>query len=197
MGQMLAKESMIEADIVIPVPDSGMAAALGFSEESGIPFEQGLIRSHYVGRTFIEPKQSIRNFGVMLKLNPSWKVLKDKRVIVIDDSLVRGTTSKKIVENIKRAGAKEVHFRVSSPPIKHSCKYGVDTPTEEELIANEKNLDEIAEYIGVNTLAYLSLEGLVKAVGDSDSYCTACFNGTYPVKFDDLGKSLQLRFEGL
>ncbi|MBN2526156.1 MAG: amidophosphoribosyltransferase [Deltaproteobacteria bacterium] len=197
MGEILAEESPVEADIVIPVPDSGMAAALGYSHRSGIPFEQGLIRSHYVGRTFIEPKQSIRNFGVKLKLNPSRLVLKGKRVVVIDDSLVRGTTSRKIIENIRKSGAKEVHFRVSSPPIRHSCKYGIDTPTDEELIANEMSLDEIASHIGVDSLAYLSIPGLKKAVMEEGGFCTACFDGDYPVEYDDQGKKLQLRFEGL
>lgn len=197
MGAILAEESPVEADIVIPVPDSGMAAALGYSERSGIPFEQGLIRSHYVGRTFIEPKQSIRNFGVKLKLNPSRLVLKGKRVIVIDDSLVRGTTSRKIIENIRKSGASEVHFRVSSPPIRHSCKYGIDTPTDEELIANEMTLEQIAAHIGVDSLAYLSIPGLKRAVKESGGFCTACFDGDYPVQYDDFGKKLQLRFEGL
>ncbi|MBN2344196.1 MAG: amidophosphoribosyltransferase [Deltaproteobacteria bacterium] len=197
MGAILAEESPVEADIVIPVPDSGMAAALGYSERAGIPFEQGLIRSHYVGRTFIEPKQSIRNFGVKLKLNPSRLVLKDKRVIVVDDSLVRGTTSRKIIENIRKSGAREVHFRVSSPPIRHSCKYGIDTPTDEELIANEMSLEEIAQHIGVDSIAYLSIPGLKRAVSETGGFCTACFDGDYPVQYDDKGKKLQLRFEGL
>jgi amidophosphoribosyltransferase len=196
MGRVLAKESGVEADIVISVPDSGTAAALGYAEASGIPFEMGLIRSHYVGRTFIEPKQSIRNFGVLLKLNPSRSVLDGKRVIVVDDSLVRGTTSKKIVENLRKAGAKEVHFRISSPPIRFSCRYGIDTPTNEELIANTNALDEIQDTIGVDSLAYLSLEGLKKAVG-GDGFCTACFDGDYPIDFPDQGRKLQLRFEGL
>lgn len=197
MGAILAEESPVDADIVIPVPDSGMAAALGYSERSGIPFEQGLIRSHYVGRTFIEPKQSIRNFGVKLKLNPSRLVLEGKRVIVIDDSLVRGTTSRKIIENIRKSGAREVHFRVSSPPIRHSCRYGIDTPTEKELIANDMSLEEIAKHVGVDSLAYLSIPGLKRAVKESGGFCTACFDGDYPVQFEDLGKKLQLRFEGL
>jgi amidophosphoribosyltransferase len=196
MGRVLAREAPVEADIVIAVPDSGTPAAMGFADESGIPFEMGLIRSHYVGRTFIEPKQSIRNFGVRLKLNPSRSVLEGKRVIVIDDSLVRGTTSKKIVENLRRGGAKEVHMRISSPPIKYSCRYGIDTPTDEELIANTNDPQEIADIIGVDSLAYLSLDGLKQAVG-GDGFCTACFNGDYPIDFPDQGKKLQLRFEGL
>jgi amidophosphoribosyltransferase len=196
MGRILAEESSVEADIVIAVPDSGTAAALGYAEASGIPFDMGLIRSHYVGRTFIEPKQSIRNFGVRLKLNPSRSVLANKRVVVIDDSLVRGTTSRKIVENLRKAGAKEVHFRVSSPPIRHSCRYGIDTPTDEELIANTKSPEEIRDIIGVDSLAYLSLDGLKRAVG-GDGFCTACFDGDYPIDFPDQGRKLQLRFEGL
>ncbi|MCP4678604.1 MAG: amidophosphoribosyltransferase [Deltaproteobacteria bacterium] len=196
MGHILAKEHPVEADIVISVPDSGTSAALGYAEESNTPFELGLIRSHYVGRTFIEPKQSIRNFGVKLKLNPSRDVLKDKRVVVVDDSLVRGTTSKKIVENIRRAGAKEVHIRISSPPIRFSCRYGIDTPTDDELIAHAKSPAEIAEYIGADSLGYLSLDGLIKAAG-SEGYCTACFNGDYPIDFQDAGHSLQLGFNGL
>ncbi len=196
MGRILAEESKVEADIVIAVPDSGTAAALGFAEAAGIPFELGLIRSHYVGRTFIEPKQSIRNFGVLLKLNPSQSVLNNKRVVVVDDSLVRGTTSRKIVENLRRAGAREVHFRVSSPPIKHSCRYGIDTPTDEELIANTTSVEEIKDIIGVDSLAYLSQDGLKRAVG-GDGFCTACFDGDYPIDFPDQGRKLQLRFEGL
>ncbi len=202
MGRILAEEAHVEADIVIPVPDSGTAAAIGYAEHSGLPFEMGLIRSHYVGRTFIEPKQSIRNFGVRLKLNPSRDVLDGKRVVVVDDSLVRGTTSKKIVDNIRRAGAREVHVRISSPPIRHSCRYGIDTPTDEELIAYSKEIGDIQKFIGADTLAYLSLEGLKKAVdgaseqGD-DRYCTACFDGDYPIDFPDAGKKLQLRIAGL
>jgi amidophosphoribosyltransferase len=196
MGRTLAKEAPVDADIVIAVPDSGTPAALGYAEESGIPFEMGLIRSHYVGRTFIEPKQSIRNFGVKLKLNPSTSVLKGKRVVVIDDSLVRGTTSRKIVENLRKSGAVEVHLRISSPPIRHSCRYGIDTPTDEELIANTKDIEEITDMVGVDSLAYLSLEGLKASCG-GEGFCTACFNGDYPIDFPDEGRKLQLRFEGL
>lgn len=196
MGAVLAEESAVEADMVVPVPDSGTAAALGYAQRSGLPFEQGLIRSHYVGRTFIEPKQSIRNFGVKLKLNPSRAILDGKRVVVIDDSLVRGTTSRKIVENIRKAGAAEVHFRVSSPPIRHSCRYGIDTPTDEELIANSMDVERIAAHIGADSLAYLSLEGLRRAAGGG-GFCTACFDGDYPIDFEDAGRKLQLRFEGL
>ena len=196
MGNILAEEHQVEADVVIAVPDSGTAAAIGYAEKSGIPFEMGLIRSHYVGRTFIEPKQSIRNFGVMLKLNPSRAVLNGKRVVVVDDSIVRGTTSKKIVENIRRSGAKEVHMRISSPPIRYSCRYGIDTPTDEELIAHSKDPNEIAKYIGADSLGYLSLDGLIKAAG-KDGYCTACFNADYPIQFQDEGKKLRRSFERL
>jgi amidophosphoribosyltransferase len=196
MGRILANEHPVDADVVISVPDSGTAAALGFAEESGIPFEIGLIRSHYVGRTFIEPKQSIRHFGVKLKLNPSQSVLNGKRVVVVDDSIVRGTTSKKIVETIRRTGASEVHVRISSPPIRFSCRYGIDTPTDEELIGHSKDPGEIAEYIGADSLGYLSLEGLIRSAG-SEGYCTACFNGDYPMDFQDEGRTLQLSLDGL
>lgn len=196
MGHMLAQEHPASADLVIPIPDSGTGAAIGFAEQSGLPFEMGLIRSHYVGRTFIEPKQSIRNFGVTLKLNPCRAVLEGRRVVVVDDSLVRGTTSKKIVENLRRAGVSEVHLRVSSPPVRHSCHYGIDTPTEDELIANQLTLDQIAQHLGVDSLGYLSLEGLHSAVGGR-RFCNACFSGDYPVEFQDEGRKLQLRFEGL
>ncbi len=196
MGAILSQEHPVEADIVIPIPDSGTPAALGYAQKTALPFEMGLIRSHYVGRTFIEPKQSIRNFGVMLKLNPSRAVLDGKRVIVVDDSLVRGTTSKKIVENIRRAGAKEVHIRISSPPIRHACRYGIDTPTDEELIAHSKTPEETAAYIGADSLGYLSLKGLERAVR-SKGNCTACFSGDYPIDFHDEGRILQLNLEGL
>ncbi len=196
MGHILAEEHPVEADIVISVPDSGTAAAIGYSEGANIPFEMGLIRSHYVGRTFIEPKQSIRNFGVKLKLNPSRAVLEGKRVVVVDDSLVRGTTSKKIVETIRRAGAREVHVRISSPPIRHSCRYGIDTPTDEELIAHANDPSEICQHIGADTLGYLSLEGLKRASG-GEGYCTACFDGDYPIDFQDEGRTLQLGFDGV
>ncbi len=184
-GRMLARESTCEADIVIPVPDSGIVAALGFSKESGIPFEMGLIRNHYVGRTFIEPKDSVRHFGVRVKLNPVKEVLKGKRVVVIDDSIVRGTTSMKIVKMIRGAGAKEVHMKISSPPITHSCFYGIDTPTRRELIASSHSVEEIRRFITADTLQYLSLEGMLKAAGytaDDHPFCLACFTGDYPVK---------------
>jgi amidophosphoribosyltransferase len=183
LGRQLARESPADADVVVPVPDSGMGAALGYARESGLPFEWGLIRNHYVGRTFIEPKQSIRSFGVKIKLNPVREVLSGKRVVLIDDSIVRGTTSRKIVSMVREAGAREVHMRISSPPTTGPCYYGIDTPTRAELIASTHTVDEIRERIGADSLAYLSNEGLLAAVGDAggDRHCTACFSGRYPV----------------
>ncbi len=184
-GRQLAREAPCDADIVIPVPDSGIIAALGFSKELGIPFEMGLIRNHYVGRTFIEPSESVRHFGVRVKLNPVKKVLSGKRVVVIDDSIVRGTTSMKIVKMIRSAGAKEVHMKISSPPITHSCFYGIDTPTRRELIASSHTVEEICKYITADSLQYLSLEGMLKAVGyslDDHPFCIACFTGKYPIE---------------
>lgn len=184
LGKQLANENPVEADIVIPVPDSGVPAALGYAEESGIPFEFGLIRNHYVGRTFIEPKQSIRHFGVKIKLNPVRELLKDKRVIVVDDSIVRGTTSKKIVKMIRElGGAREVHLRISSPPTIGPCFYGIDTPTRQELIASSHKIEEIRKYTTADSLGYLSLEGLKKIIPNSDFYCMACFNCKYPIDF--------------
>lgn len=183
MGRQLAKEAPIDADIVVPVPDSGLVAALGYSAESGIPIGFGLIRNHYVGRTFIEPKKSIRHFGVKVKLNPVRSILQGKRVVLIDDSIVRGNTSQKIVKMVRSAGAQEVHFRISCPPTIGPCYYGVDTPTEEELIASHKSVAEIADFIGVDSLQYLSLDGLHQATEDSEKkvFCTACYTGKYPV----------------
>jgi amidophosphoribosyltransferase len=184
LGRQLAQESWVEADIVIPVPDSGVPAALGFSEGSGIPFETGLIRNHYVGRTFIEPEQSIRHFGVKVKLNAVPEVLRGKRVVVVDDSLVRGTTSRKIVKMLRHAGAKEVHMRISSPPIISPCFYGIDTPTKKELIASSHTTEEIRKYITADSLAYLSLDGMLKsAPGEPAQFCSACFTERYPISF--------------
>lgn len=184
LGRQLAQESWVEADIVIPVPDSGVPAALGFSEGSGIPFETGLIRNHYVGRTFIEPEQSIRHFGVKVKLNAVPEVLRGKRVVVVDDSLVRGTTSRKIVKMLRHAGAKEVHMRISSPPIVSPCFYGIDTPNKKELIASSHTAQEIRKYITADSLAYLSLDGMLKsAPGAPEQYCNACFTERYPISF--------------
>ena len=181
MGRLLAREGPVEADLVVPVPDSGVTAALGYAEESGIPFQFGLIRNHYVGRTFIEPRKSIRHFGVKIKLNPVKELLQGKKVILIDDSIVRGTTSRKIVEMVRSAGAMEVHLRISSPPTVAPCYYGIDTPTHEELIGNNKTLEEIRTYTEADTLAYLSLEGMKEAVSDQKDFCSACFDLQYPI----------------
>ncbi len=182
LGRQLAREDPIDADLVIPVPDSGVPAALGYAEESGIPFDFGLIRNHYVGRTFIEPRQSIRHFGVKIKVNPVRKLLEGKRIVVVDDSIVRGTTSKKIVKMLKEGGgAREVHLRISSPPTIGPCFYGIDTPTRKELIASTHSLEEIKKYITSESLSYLSLEGLLNVAPNSEKYCTACFDNNYPV----------------
>lgn len=199
LGRQLARENPVDADMVVPVPDSGVPAALGYAEESGLPFEMGLIRSHYVGRTFIEPTQSIRHFGVKLKLNPVREVLKGKRVVVVDDSIVRGTTSRKIIKMIREAGAKEVHIRISSPPTLSPCFYGIDTPTKAELIAATHTLDEINKYLTSDTLSYLSIEGLLKACGggpNGEGFCLACFNGEYPLDFPTKKENNQLGLFG-
>lgn len=195
MGEALARESPVEADVVVPVPDSGMVAALGYAKASGVPFAMGLIRNHYVGRTFIEPKDSIRHFGVKLKLNPVPPVLRGRRVVVVDDSLVRGTTSRKIVKMIRAAGAAEVHLRISSPPVVSPCYYGIDTPTRMELIAASHTPDEIARYLTADSLAYLSREGLMAAVraGSGGTFCDACFTGAYPISFAPPPDRRQLR----
>ena len=185
LGHQLAREHPVQADLVIPVPDSGVGAALGFSEESGLPYDSGLVRNHYVGRTFIEPQQGIRHFGVKVKLNPNREVLEGKRVVVVDDSIVRGTTSRKIVKMIRAAGAREVHVRISSPPIQWPCYYGIDTPTRKELIGASHRADEIQRYLSADSLGYLSLEGMLKATGsDPHHFCHACFTGQYKVGFD-------------
>jgi amidophosphoribosyltransferase len=182
-GAQLAREHPMAADVVVPVPDSGVYAALGYALESGIPFQYGLVRNHYVGRTFIEPKQTIRSFGVKVKLNPVRELVRGKRVVLIDDSIVRGTTSKKIVRMLKQAGAKEVHMRISSPPTSWPCYYGIDTPERQDLIASTHSLEEIREFIEADSLGYLSEEGLLEAVRNGDDprslYCTACFSGRY------------------
>ncbi|HSB81237.1 MAG TPA: amidophosphoribosyltransferase [Candidatus Methylomirabilis sp.] len=183
LGRQLAREVPAEADLVIPVPDSGVPAALGFAQESGLPFDHGLIRNHYVGRTFIEPKQNIRHFGVKIKLNPVREILEGKRVVVVDDSIVRGTTSRKIVSMVRSAGAREVHMRISSPPTVSPCYYGIDTPTRKELIASSHTVDETCRYIRADSLGYLSLAGLLKAVGKDNGFCHACFSMQYPVAF--------------
>jgi amidophosphoribosyltransferase len=188
-GAQLAREHPVDADVVVPVPDSGVFAALGYARESGIPFQFGLVRNHYVGRTFIEPEQGIRHFGVKVKLNPVRELVKDRRVVLIDDSIVRGTTSKKIVRMLKQYGAKEVHMRISSPPTNGPCYYGIDTPQRRDLIASSHSIAQIRDYVEADSLGYLSEEGMLAAVKNGDDprqlYCTACFTGRYPVKHAD------------
>jgi amidophosphoribosyltransferase len=188
MGRQLAREAPADADIVVPVPDSGNTAAMGYAAELGIPFRLGLIRNHYIGRTFIEPNQSVRDFGVKLKLNPVRNLLEGKRVVLIDDSIVRGTTSRKIVRMVRSAGAKEVHMRISCPPTISPCFYGVDTPSKNQLIAANKSVEEIRDFIGADSLSYLSIEGLQKAAGDGERnhYCLACYTGQYPLNCVDV-----------
>jgi amidophosphoribosyltransferase len=190
LGKQLAIEHPADADIVISVPDSSNTAALGYSNVTGIKFELGLIRNHYIGRTFIQPLQKIRDFAVKIKFNPVGGVLQDRRVVIVEDSIVRGTTLRLLISMLKRAGAREVHVRVSSPPIRFPCFYGMDFPTEEELIANKKSVKEIRQFLGVHSLGYLSLEGLLEAApGDPCHYCTACFNGEYPVPVEMIRKT--------
>ena len=190
MGKRLAVEHPVEADIVVPIPDSGVAAAIGFSSQSGIPFRQAIIRNHYVGRTFIEPSQSIRSFGVRLKLNPIKDLISGRRVVLVDDSIVRGTTSKKLVQMVRESGAKEVHMRISCPPTTHSCYYGVDTPRREDLIASHMSVEEVCEHIGADSLGYLSLEGMLEAIGiEGASACTACWSGNYPTLVAPISES--------
>jgi amidophosphoribosyltransferase len=191
IGMELARESNIDADVVIPVPDSGVPAAIGYAAQSGIPFELGIIRNHYVGRTFIEPTDQIRNLGVKLKHNANRQMIEGKRVVLVDDSIVRGTTSVKIIEMVRRAGAKEVHMRISSPPTMHPCFYGVDTPRKEKLLAHKYTVEEMARYIGADSLAFISIDGLYRALkepgrnGDQPQYCDACFTGDYPIRLLD------------
>jgi amidophosphoribosyltransferase len=186
MGRAMAQESPADADLIVPVPDSGVVSAMGFAEESGIPFEMGLIRNHYVGRTFIEPQSQIRNFGVKLKLNAVKNLISGKRLAIIDDSIVRGTTSRKIVKMLLEAGAKEVHLRISSPPILHSCFYGIDTPNKEELIAHSHSLEETRKYLGADSLQYLSIKKMLEVLQNGkNKFCSACFDGNYPVPITD------------
>jgi amidophosphoribosyltransferase len=191
LGIELAKEQPIEADLVIPVPDSGVPSAIGYAQQIGLPLEIGLIRNHYVGRTFIEPKQSIRDFGVKVKLNANSEILSGKRVVVVDDSIVRGTTCKKLVAMLKAAGTKEIHFRISSPPTINSCHYGVDTPSPEELIGSTHSIQEVCDYIGADSLGYLSIDGMYRAVQSSrENHCDACFSSVYKIGVPkDLKKS--------
>ena len=196
MGRAMAQESPADVDLIVPVPDSGVVSAMGFSEESGIPFEMGLIRNHYVGRTFIEPQSQIRHFGVKLKLNAVKTVIEGKRIAIIDDSIVRGTTSRKIVKMLRDAGAKEVHIRISAPPILHPCFYGIDTPTKEELIAHKYSLEETRQYLAADSLAYLSIEKMLNVLENGKKkFCSACFDGNYPVPIID--KKLETNQMGL
>jgi amidophosphoribosyltransferase len=184
LGRILAREAAVDADVVVPIPDSGVCAAIGYADEARLPMRMGLIRNHYVGRTFIQPQQSIRHFSVRVKLNPVRSILEGKRVVLIDDSIVRGTTSRKIVRMVRAAGAREVHLRISCPPTISPCFYGVDTPSRAELIAATHTQEEIRKYVEADSLAYLSLEGLKAAVGaEQRSYCTSCYTGVYPVAF--------------
>jgi amidophosphoribosyltransferase len=196
IGRVLAAESPINADMVIGVPDSGIPAAIGFSQVSGIPYAEGLIKNRYVGRTFIQPTQHMRESGIRMKLNPLKDVLDGKRVIMVDDSIVRGTTSKKIVKALRDAGTAEVHMRISSPPVTHPCFYGIDTDNQDQLIAARKSVEEIAEQIGVDTLAYLSWDGMLKATGENpESFCSACFTGDYPISIPENVKRSKLILE--
>ncbi len=193
IGRQLAREAPVSADMVIPVPDSGVPAALGYAAESNIPFELGIIRNHYVGRTFIEPSDRIRHLGVRLKHNPNRAKLAGKRVVLVDDSIVRGTTSKKIVEMVRDAGAAEVHFRIASPPTTHSCFYGVDTPNENDLLAHRMDVEDMRKYIEADSLAFVSMDGLYRATGEAGrnakrpQFCDACFSGAYPIELTDIG----------
>ncbi len=185
MGKLLAQEAKIDADFVMPFPDSGNYAAIGYAQESGIPLEMGVIRNHYVGRTFIQPTQSMRDFNVKVKLNPVRSFLKDKRVIIVEDSIIRGTTGKSRVRALREAGAKEVHMVISCPPTRHACYYGIDFPSSAQLIASNKTIQEIADYLDLDSLHYLSLDGLVKATGKTKKdFCLACFDGIYPIEPD-------------
>ncbi|MEW6493835.1 MAG: amidophosphoribosyltransferase [Cyanobacteriota bacterium] len=196
LGRYLAQESPVEADIVIGVPDSGIPAAIGFSQKSGIPYAEGLIKNRYVGRTFIQPTQTMRESGIRMKLNPLKDVLAGKRVVIVDDSIVRGTTSRKIVKALRDAGATEVHMRISSPPVTHPCFYGIDTDSQDQLIAATKSVADISQQIGVDTLAYLTWQGMLEATGENpNSFCTACFTGDYPIQVPELLKRSKLMLE--
>ena len=196
LGKVLAQESPIEADLVMGVPDSGIPAAIGFSEVSGIPYAEGLIKNRYVGRTFIQPTQHMREVGIRMKLNPLRDVLKGKRVVIVDDSIVRGTTSRKLVQALREAGATEVHMRISSPPVTHPCFYGIDTDSQDQLIAATQSVAQIAAKIGVDSLSYLTVEGMVNTTLDDPShFCTACFTGSYPVPVPDAMKRSKLMLE--
>jgi amidophosphoribosyltransferase len=198
IGHRLAAEQPVEADLVLSVPDSSNSIALGFSEATGIPFELGLIRNHYVGRTFIQPQQSGRDSSVRVKFNPVREILLGKRIVLVDDSIVRGTTSRKLVRMLKKNGAAEVHFRIGSPPVTYPCFYGIDTPSRRELIGALKTPDEIRDYLGADTLGYLSLEGLLACEAEGDQFCHACFSGEYAVPVDPTaGKLVMERIHGV
>ena len=182
LGIQLAKEHPVKADFAMSIPDSGNYAAVGYSQELGLPLEVGIIRNHYIGRTFIQPSQFLRDFRVRVKLNPIKSVLKGKKIVVVEDSIVRGTTSRGRVEDLRKAGAKEIHMRISCPPIKSPCFYGIDFPSKQELVASARSVKEIADFIKVDTLEYLSLEGMLSVMKDSKDYCDACFTGNYPVE---------------
>jgi amidophosphoribosyltransferase len=192
IGVELAREAPVDADIVVPVPDSGVPSAIGYAEESGISFDLGIIRNHYVGRTFIQPTDRIRHLGVKLKHNANRRFIEGKRVILVDDSIVRGTTSTKIVDMIRAAGAKEVHMRISSPPTKHSCYYGIDTPEPEKLLAHNYTVEQMCRFIGADSLSFISLDGLYRAMGETQrnannpQFCDACFSGDYAIRLTDL-----------
>jgi amidophosphoribosyltransferase len=192
LGRQLAREYPVQADLVMPIPDSGNFAALGYSLESQIPFTLGMTRNHYVGRTFIQPAQEIRDLKVRVKFNPIKALIRGKRLVIVDDSIVRGTTTRARVKSLREAGAKEIHMRVSCPPTKHSCFYGVDFPTKKELIANTMSLEEIRKFIGVETLGYLSIEGMLTSVARRNDYCTACWSGQYPIPFGEEGNKFAL-----
>jgi amidophosphoribosyltransferase len=197
MGKQLAIEQPVDADLVVPVPDSGVPAAIGYSSQSGLPFRFGLVRNHYIGRTFIEPKQSIRSFGVRIKLNPVRDLIEGKRIILIDDSIVRGTTSKKIVRMVREAGAKEIHVRISCPPTISPCYYGVDTPNKSELIAANNSIEGIRDFIEADSLGYLSLEGMLEATGlNPDESCVACWNEKYPTRITSAAETMHSREQG-
>jgi amidophosphoribosyltransferase len=198
LGHQLAKESLVEADLVMGVPDSGIPAAIGFSQVSGVPYGEGLIKNRYVGRTFIQPTQNMRESGIRMKLNPLKDVLNGKRVIIVDDSIVRGTTSRKLVKALRDAGAKEVHMRISSPPVTHPCFYGIDTDTQDQLIAATKSVEEISQQLGVDSLAYLSWKGMLEVTGeDTNSFCSACFTGDYPISIPEEVKRSKLILENI
>jgi amidophosphoribosyltransferase len=199
MGRELASEKPVEADMVIPLPDSGTPAAIGYAEESGIPFREGLIKSRYINRTFIQPDQSLREAGVILKLNPLRRSLKGKRIIAVDDSLIRGTTSRRIIEVLRQAGAREVHIRVSSPPMRFPCFMGVDIGSTKQLVAAGRSVEEIRKHIGADSLAYLSIPGLMRAIGHgtADEFCRACFDGSYPVPVPQQLEMDKMAFEAV